>query len=151
MQMGFESIILKKLHSFLVAAEAACSKGDFPVVAEEAKLTVVAGLATAIAPTLLAAAVPELLNATSGAAQPLIKVDRTTMATWEFAIKEILFILLTTASNVIDTSRPRTILNGFKGTVWSFLFFYNLTFTIVPGEDFELNRAILHGAAIIFV
>jgi len=88
MQMGFESIILKKLHSFLVAAEAACSKGDFPVVAEEAKLTVVAGLATAIAPTLLAAAVPELLNATSGAAQPIMKQGRVNKATREIALDE---------------------------------------------------------------
>ncbi|WP_114636705.1 hypothetical protein [Polynucleobacter necessarius] len=55
MQMGFELMTLKKLHSFFVAAEAACSKGDFLVVAVEAKLIDVAGLATATAPTLLAA------------------------------------------------------------------------------------------------
>ena len=68
-QIGFESMTLKKLHSFLVAAEAACSKGDFPVVAVEARLAAVPGLATAAAPTLLAAEVPVLLNAINGAAQ----------------------------------------------------------------------------------
>ena len=75
--MGFESIKLKKLHSFFVAAEAACSKGDFPVATVEARLAAVPGLATAAAPTVpaaavptvLAAAVPELLSATNGAAQ----------------------------------------------------------------------------------
>ena len=70
MQIGFAFITLKKLHSFFVAAEAACSKGDFPVVAVEAILIDVVGLATATAPTLLAAAVLELLNAAKGAAHP---------------------------------------------------------------------------------
>jgi len=68
-QIGFESIILKKLHSFLVAAEAACSKGDLPVAAVEAKLAAVLGLATAAEPTVLAAAVPLLLSTAIGAAQ----------------------------------------------------------------------------------
>jgi len=70
-QIGLESIKLKKLHSFLVAAEAACSKGDLPVAAEEARLTAVPGLAAAAEPTLLAAAEPELLRTANGAAQPL--------------------------------------------------------------------------------
>jgi len=74
MQIGFKSITLKKLHSFLVAAEAACSRGDLPVAAVDARLVAVTGLATAAVvaavPTELAAAVPELLNAKSGAAQP---------------------------------------------------------------------------------
>ena len=69
MQIGLESITLKKLHSFLVAAEAACSKGDFPVAAVEARLAAVLGLATAAVPTVLAAAVPLLLRIASGAAQ----------------------------------------------------------------------------------
>ena len=43
MQMGFESTTLKKLHSFLVAAEAACSSGDLPVATEVATLAVVMG------------------------------------------------------------------------------------------------------------
>ena len=68
--IGLESIKLKKLHSFLVAAEAACSKGDLPVAAVEAKLAAVPGLATATVPMLLAAAVPEEESAAKGAAQP---------------------------------------------------------------------------------
>lgn len=71
MQIGLESIKLKKLHSFLVAAEAACSRGDFPVAADDARLAAVPGLAAAAAPTLLAAAVLELLSTAIGAAQPL--------------------------------------------------------------------------------
>ena len=76
--MGLESITLKKLHSFLVAAEAACSKGDFPVVAVEAKLAAVLGLATAALPTVPAAAVPELLKNANGAAQA-VKHPKTQM------------------------------------------------------------------------
>jgi hypothetical protein len=62
---------LKKLHSFLVAAEAACSKGDLPVAADEARLAVVPGLATAAVPAALAAVVLPLLITASGAAQAL--------------------------------------------------------------------------------
>jgi hypothetical protein len=69
MQIGLESITLKKLHSFLVAAEAACSRGDFPVAAVEAKLAAVLGLAIAAVLAVLAAAVPLLLRTASGAAQ----------------------------------------------------------------------------------
>ena len=75
-QMGLESIRLKKLHSFLVAAEAACSKGDFPVVAVDAKLAAVPGLETATVPTELAAAVPELLNSANGAVQEVKHTKR---------------------------------------------------------------------------
>lgn len=79
MQIGFDPTTLKKLHSFLVAAEAACSKGDFPVVAVEATLAAVIGLATAavvtVVPTELAAAVPELPSAASGATHP-VSVNR---------------------------------------------------------------------------
>lgn len=75
MQIGFEPTRLKKLHSFLVAAEAACSKGDLPVVAVEARLAAVIGLATAAelaaVPTELAAAVPVLPRAANGAMQPV--------------------------------------------------------------------------------
>jgi hypothetical protein len=74
-QIGLEPTTLKKLHSFLVAAEAACSRGDLPVVAVEARLAAVIGLATAAevaaAPTELAAAVPELPRAANGATQPV--------------------------------------------------------------------------------
>ena len=74
MQIGFEPTRLKKLHSFLVAAEAACSRGDLPVVAEEVRLAAVIGLATAAVviadPAELAAAVPEAPIAAKGATQP---------------------------------------------------------------------------------
>ena len=70
-QIGFESITLKKLHSFLVAADTACSKGDLPVAAVDARLAAVPGLAMAAVPTVLAAAVPELLRTANGAAQAL--------------------------------------------------------------------------------
>jgi len=69
--MGFESITLKKLHSFLVAADATCSRGDLPVATVDARLAAVPGLATAAAPTVPAAAEPELLSAANGAAQAL--------------------------------------------------------------------------------
>ena len=70
--MGLEPSTLKKLHSFLVAAEAACSRGDLPVAAVEARLAAVPGLATAAVPTELAAAVPELLITANGAAHAVI-------------------------------------------------------------------------------
>ena len=72
--MGFGPKAFKKLHSFFMAADAACSKGDLPVVTEDAALAAVVGLATAIAtvalPTELAAAVPPLPKAANGATQP---------------------------------------------------------------------------------
>jgi hypothetical protein len=65
---------LKKLHSFLVAAEAACSKGDLPVATVDAKLVAVIGLATAAVatalPAELAAAELEALTTAIGATQP---------------------------------------------------------------------------------
>jgi hypothetical protein len=65
---------LKKLHSFLVAAEAACSNGDFPVATVDAKLVAVTGLETAAVatalPAELAAAELEALTAAIGATQP---------------------------------------------------------------------------------
>jgi len=71
--MGFEPTTFKKLHSFLVAADAACSKGDLPVVAVEIMLVAVMGLAiaadVAAVPTELAAAVPVVPSAARGAAQ----------------------------------------------------------------------------------
>lgn len=70
--MGLAPTTLKKLHSFLVAAEAACSKGDLPVAAVDARLAAVLGFATAAAPTVLAAVVLVLLKAAKGAAQPLM-------------------------------------------------------------------------------
>ena len=57
-----------------MAAEAACSRGDLPVVAVEARLVAVIGFATAavviVVPAELAAAVLVVPNAAKGAAQP---------------------------------------------------------------------------------
>jgi hypothetical protein len=73
--MGFGPKALRKLQSCLVAAEAACSRGDFPVVTVEIALAAVVGLATAMeaaaVPAELAAVVAELPKANNGAAQPL--------------------------------------------------------------------------------
>ena len=73
-QIGFGPTMLVKLHSFLVAAEAACSNGDFPVVTEDAMLAAVIGLATAapatVVPAELAAAVPVVPIAAKGAMHP---------------------------------------------------------------------------------
>jgi len=73
-QTGLGPSRFKKLHSFLVASEAACSKGDFPVVTVEATLIAVVGLATAavatVPPTALAAPAPALPIAAMGRAQP---------------------------------------------------------------------------------
>jgi hypothetical protein len=73
-QTGLGPSRFKKLHSFLVACEAACSKGDFPVVTVEATLIAVLGLATAavatVPPTALAAPVPALPMAAKGRAHP---------------------------------------------------------------------------------
>lgn len=70
--------MLVKLHSFLVAADAACSKGDLPVVTVDATLVAVTGLAIAAAATVvpaeLAAAVPLAPIAASGAAHPCKKM-----------------------------------------------------------------------------
>ena len=74
MQIGLDDSGFKKLHSFLVAAEAACSKGDLPVAAVDAKLVAVIGLATAAVATappaeLAAAELDEPITA-MGATQP---------------------------------------------------------------------------------
>ena len=74
MQIDCPESGLKKLHSFLVAAEAACSKGDLPVAAVDARLIAVAGLATAAdataPPAELAAAELVAPIAAIGATQP---------------------------------------------------------------------------------
>ena len=72
-QIGLADSALIKLQSFLVAAEVACSRGDLPVVAEEARLVAVTGFATAtvatVVPAELAAAVLEAPTAARGATQ----------------------------------------------------------------------------------
>lgn len=79
--MGLGPNALRKLQSCLVAAEAACSKGDFPVVAVETALTAVDGLAaateTVAVPAELATLVAELPRAKRGAAQPTMLRQRT--------------------------------------------------------------------------
>jgi len=73
MQIGLAKSGLKKLQSFLVAAEAACSTGDLPVAAVDAKLVAVTGLATAAVATALPAELtavePEAPIAAIGATQ----------------------------------------------------------------------------------
>ena len=74
-QMGFGPKAFRKLQSCLVAAEAACSRGDFPVVTVEIALAAVEGLATATetaaVPAELATLVAELPKASKGAAHPV--------------------------------------------------------------------------------
>jgi hypothetical protein len=139
MQIGFGPKAFRKLQSCLVAAEAACSKGDFPVVAVESALAAVEGLAaateTAAVPTELAAVVAEDPKATSGAAQP-VKLARQVMPRVRLkqnkkadrphgfdllrgAVKEISLFRLT--DNIKDSSCPRFAYNWLKYAVWSFI------------------------------
>ena len=137
-QIGFGPKAFRKLQSCLVAAEAACSKGDLPVVAVESTLAAVEGLAaateTAAVPTELAAVVAEDPKASSGAAQP-IKLARHAMLKVRLkknkkadrphgfdllgvALKEICLFRL--ADNIKYSSCPRSAYNWLKYTVWSF-------------------------------
>ena len=74
-QIGFGPKAFRKLQSCLVAAEAACSKGDFPVVAVEIALAAVEGFATAtdtaVVPAELATLVAELPKTSKGAVHPI--------------------------------------------------------------------------------
>ena len=74
-QIGFGPKAFRKLQSCFMAAEAACSKGDLPVVTVEIALAAVVGLATATeaaaVPAELATVVAELPRAISGAVQPV--------------------------------------------------------------------------------
>lgn len=151
MQMGFESTIFKKLHSFLVAAEAACSKGDLPVAAVEARLAAVPGLATAAVPTALAADVPELLSTAIGAAH----ADKNTSAAHKPIQRKARVCkyreLLATTGSIKNARSPRTIWNSFKNTLRSFLICNDFPFTAIAGKYFELNRAVFARTAIIFI
>lgn len=73
--MGLDPSAFRKLQSCLVAAEAACSSGDLPVVTVEIALAAVLGFASATeaaaVPAELATEVAELPSAKSGAAQPV--------------------------------------------------------------------------------
>jgi hypothetical protein len=119
-QIGFGPKAFRKLQSCLVAAEAACSRGDFPVVTVEIALAVVEGLATATdtaaVPAELATLVAELPKATKGAAQP-VKLRQRALhpkkkkagQTDKFGLLGIAINgkeLLTLAGYVKDASRP---------------------------------------------
>ena len=84
-QIGFGPKAFKKLQSCLVAAEAACSRGDLPVVTVEMALAAVEGLATAAdtatEPAELAAVVAEPPKASNGAAHPPKLKQRTMLPT----------------------------------------------------------------------
>ena len=151
MQMGFESITLKKLHSFLVAADAACSKGDLPVAAVEARLTAVPGLATAAVPTVLAAAVPELLSATNGAAQALKNPSRQIKPAQRIRMKRKYGKLFAATRNIKYACSPRAVWNGFKNAIRRFLIYNDFAFTAITSEYFEFNRTIFSSAAIVFI
>jgi len=139
-QIGFGPKAFRKLQSCLVAAEAACSKGDLPVVAVEIALAAVEGLATATetaaVPAELATVVAELPMARSGAAHPVKLQQRakTLKIGLEYKKKadrpkgrglprDILkrSILFTLANNVKDSRCPRFTDNGFEFTLWSFI------------------------------
>lgn len=106
MQIGFESTIFKKLHSFLVAAEAACSKGDLPVAAVEARLAAVPGFATAAVPTALAADVPELLSTAIGAAHADKNISATPKPSQRKARISKYRKLLATTGSIKNTRSP---------------------------------------------
>jgi len=105
-QIGFEPSTLKKLHSFLVAAEAACSRGDLPVATVEARLAAVPGFATAAVPTELAAAVPVLLSTANGAAHAVNNPNAQLMRTQRARINCRNRKLLATACNVKYSCGP---------------------------------------------
>ena len=140
LQMGLGPRALRKLQSCLVAAEAACSKGDFPVVAVETALAAVEGLATATetaaVPAELATLVAEPPRAKRGAAQPVIMRQRAMPPRVTPTLKQKadqpdgfgllrrvfkIWFLFTLADNVKYSCCPRLAYNGFKLTVWSFV------------------------------
>lgn len=127
--MGLDPRALRKLQSCLVAAEAACSSGDFPVVTVETALTAVLGLATATeaaaVPAELATAVVLLPRAISGAAQPVIAMRTPILRPYnkKADLSEACDLpkitrgrvnLLALTNNVKYSSGPRFVHNGFK-------------------------------------
>ena len=118
--MGLGPKAFRKLQSCLVAAEAACSRGDFPVVTVEIALAAVEGLATATdtaaVPAELATLVAELPKAIKGAAHPVKLRQRALRPkkkkagqTKKFDLLDIAIKsneLFTFASNVKDTCCP---------------------------------------------
>ena len=139
-QIGFGPKAFRKLQSCLVAAEAACSSGDFPVVAVEIALAVVEGLATATdtaaVPAELATLVAELPKAIKGAAHPVKfrkiqippreelqhkqKADQPDELNLLKGVLKLIF-LFTFTNNVKYSSRPRFAYNRLKFTIGSFV------------------------------
>ena len=138
-QIGFDPKAFRKLQSCLVAAEAACSKGDFPVVAVESALAAVDGLAAATeaaaVPTELAAVVAEDPKAISGAAQPMrlvrqavrmlvLKKNNKADRLLGFSLLRMLLKkrgLFSLTDNIEHTSCPSFSYNRLKFTIWSFV------------------------------
>ena len=139
-QIGLDPKALRKLQSCFVAAEAACSNGDLPVVAVDTRLAAVVGLATATVaaavPAELAAAVEALPIAMSGAAQPVrlrhkSKPPRMLLRCKKKADHPDRFGLLrraaktlslfALANNVKDSSCPRFTDNRFEFTIGRFV------------------------------
>jgi len=122
-QIAFPPTRLNKLQSFLVAAEVACSRGDFPVVIVDTTLVAVAGLATAAVvaavPAVLADAVLALPIAAKGAAHPISSKAQVRKLASPSARMQVRWKLLATTSNVKHSCRPRAIFNGFKSAVRS--------------------------------
>ena len=109
--MGFGPRAFRKLQSCLVAAEAACSKGDLPVAAVDAKLVAVIGLAAAavaaVVPAELATAVPLAPIAAIGATHPCRSskpINENTKAQRLARLNENLLFNL--ANNIKHPSRP---------------------------------------------
>lgn len=156
MQIGFEPTRLKKLHSFFVAAETACSKGDLPVVAVEARLAAVIGLATAAelaaAPTELAAAVPVLPRAANGATQPVTS-KRERQAKDQIKMPDLLIRgdLLFLADRFKYSSRPCAAFYGLKFAIGRPYIRYHVTFTFIAREFFVGDWAIADHGAIKFI
>ena len=138
--MGLGPRALRKLQSCLVAAEAACSKGDFPVVAVETALAAVEGLATATetaaVPAELATLVAEPPRAKRGAAQPVTMRQRAMPPRVTPTLKQkadqparfgllestlVSLDLVTLINNVEYSCCPGFANNGFKFTIWSFV------------------------------
>ncbi len=136
MQMGLDPRALRKLQSCLVAAEAACSRGDFPVVTVETALTAVLGFATATeaaaVPAELATAVVLLPSAINGAAQPVVPIKMPILRPYKKkadpseacdlpTIARIRVNLLTLTDNVKYSSGPGFVHNGLELAIGSFI------------------------------
>jgi hypothetical protein len=168
--MGLGPRALRKLQSCLVAAEAACSKGDFPVVTVVIALAAVEGLATATetaaVPAELATPVAELPRASNGAAQPVTvrqrkmppiirpqemqkadQPDGFDLLEWEVKIR-CLFAL---ADNVKYPCCPRCAYNGFKFTIGSFVIGNYFAATFTASELFVFDWAIANCRAVVFI